>query len=306
MLQKNILLPTELKIVSEGNYKGEYQIDKLYPGYGHTLGNSLRRVILSSLPGIAITRFFIEGVSHEFSVIEGVKEDVINIILNLKKVVFKMDTTEKILRISLKIKKNGIVTAKDLNTPSQVEIINPDQYLFTMNDKKELNIEMEIQEGLGFVLREEIQKKKKLNPGEIVMDTSFTPIRKVSYEVSSTRVGDRTDFNKITFFIETDGSIKPTDAIKKSVNIMIEQFSAIINKDILKNNIIESEITKSIANSIAQLDLDENTLEKIAKEGVLKISELSIKTDEEILNFKGIVKKDLINIKKALIENINN
>ncbi len=306
MLQKNILLPTELKIVSEGNYKGEYQIDKLYPGYGHTLGNSLRRVILSSLPGIAITRFFIEGVSHEFSVIEGVKEDVINIILNLKKVVFKMDTTEKILRISLKIKKNGIVTAKDLNTPSQVEIINPDQYLFTMNDKKELNIEMEIQEGLGFVLREEIQKKKKLNPGEIVMDTSFTPIRKVSYEVSSTRVGDRTDFNKITFFIETDGSIKPTDAIKKSVNIMIEQFSAIINKDILKNNIIESEITKSIANSIAQLDLDENTLEKIAKEGILKISELSIKTDEEILNFKGIVKKDLINIKKALIENINN
>ena len=299
MLQKNILLPTKLKTISEDGFKGEYEIDKLYPGYGHTLGNSLRRIIMSSLPGVAITRVFIDGVQHEFSTLEGVKEDVINIILNLKRVVFKMDTSEDALTVILNTKKTGEVFAKDLEVPSQVEVLNPDQYLFTLNGKKEIKIEFEIQKGLGYVSKEEIQKGSKLAPGEMIMDSSFTAIRRVSYNVTSTRVGDRTDFDKLTFFIETDGSILPADVINSSVEIMIEQLSAIIGIE-QKEDGVDENLAKSIADSIAQLDLDESILEKIARGGVLKISELETKTDEEILAFEDITQKDLEGIKKVL------
>ncbi|MCK5589075.1 MAG: DNA-directed RNA polymerase subunit alpha [Candidatus Pacebacteria bacterium] len=298
MLQKNILLPTELKTISEDDRKGKYEIDKLYHGYGHTLGNSLRRIILSSLPGVAITRVFIDGVHHEFSTIDGVKEDVINIILNLKKVVFKMDTSEDSIMITLNAKKAGEIKASDIEVPSQVEIINPDEYLFTLESKKEIKIEFEIEKGLGYVPKEEI-KKGKLAPGEMIMDSSFTPIRRVTYEVLSTRVGDRTDFDKIVFFIETDGSISPADAIKSSIQIMIDQFMAVLGVENPTEG-VDEDLAKSIADSIAQLDLDESILEKIAKEGILKISELEIKTDEEILSFEGISKKDLEDIKKSL------
>ena len=176
MLQKEILLPSELKIISEKENKGNYEIAGLYPGYGHTLGNSLRRIILSSIPGVAITKIKIQGAAHEFTAIDDVKEDALTIVLNLKKVIFKIDSDEK---ITLKLKKKGLgeVKASDIELPTGVEIINPDQYLFSISSKsKEMEIELEVSKGLGYVTKEEILNHEKAKVGEIIMDTSFTPV----------------------------------------------------------------------------------------------------------------------------------
>lgn len=295
MIQKEILQPGELKIVSENGNKGEYEIDKLYPGYGHTLGNSLRRVILSSIPGVAVTRVFIEGVPHEFSAIDGIKEDAINVILNLKKVVFKLNSDEPIT-LSIDAKKQGEVTAKDIVAPSQVEIVNEDQYLFTLEKSKSVKIEFEISKGLGYVSKEHIQGNQKLKVGEIVMDSNFTPIRIASYKVSNTRVGDRTDFNKISFFIETDGSVSPTEVVKESVRLMIEQLQGVLG--------IQTESSEEVGfdtgESIAVLDVTGDILEKIATSGIVKLADLKSKTDEEILEIDGITEEKLEEIKKAL------
>ncbi len=300
MFQKKILLPTKLKTVSEDDFKGVYEIDKLYPGYGHTLGNSLRRVIMSSIPGIAITRVYINGVAHEFSVIDGVLEDTINIILNLKKVVFRIDSSnDKTFRINLKTKKKGKITANDLEVPSQVEIVNPDQYLFSSEGKNEVEIEFEITEGFGYVSKEEIKGSKKIAPGEIIMDASFTPIKRVSYDVTSTRVGDRTDFNKISIFIETDGSVKPSEVITTSIKTLIQQFSAVLGGDNISEYSQDDDLSKSIADSITKLDLDESILGKIAKAGILKISELKEKINDGI---DDISDEDFEKIKKVLSE----
>jgi DNA-directed RNA polymerase subunit alpha len=293
MIQKEILLPSQIKTVTEEGNKGTYEIDKLYPGYGHTLGNSLRRVVLSSIPGVSITRVFIDGVSHEFSTIDGVKEDVINIILNLKRVVFKMHSDEPIT-LTLNVTKAGEVTAADIENPSQVEIINPDQYLFTLEKGKEVKISFEISKGLGYVSKESIKGSGKLKVGEMIMDASFTPIRRASYKVNSTRVGDRTDFNKVTLFIETDGSITPNEAISKSLEIMIRQFRAILGSD------IDLEEKEEKTETIATLKLSGDILEKIATHGIVKLSDLEAMTDEEILEIEGISKKELKEIKESL------
>jgi len=225
--RENAILPSKPRIVKEEGFIGVYEIDGLYPGYGHTLGNSLRRIILSSLPGAAITKVKIEGVGHEFSVINGVKEDVINILLNLKKIRFVLHGSEA-QTITLKIKGAKNVTAKDIECPSQVEIINTDSYICSISDKNaELNMDITIEKGLGYVSRDSLHKDKA-EIGVITLDARFTPIVKANYEVENMRVGDRTDFNRIKFHIETDGTIKPAEALQKSIVIMIDQLKAII------------------------------------------------------------------------------
>jgi DNA-directed RNA polymerase subunit alpha len=299
MLQKEILLPSELKVISEKDNKGTYEIDGLYPGYGHTLGNSLRRIILSSISGVAITKIKIAGVPHEFTVVEDVKEDALNIVLNLKKVIFKLDSDEK---ITLKLKKKGLgeVKASDIELPTGVEIINPDQYLFTISDKsREVEIDIEVSKGLGYVTKEEIQEHEKVKVGDIVMDTSFAPIKRVSYEVANMRVGDRTDFNKISIFIETDGSVAPADALDKSINIMIKQLSAVLGSRIEEEK-IEDEIETETGETIAVLNLDEDILGKLASSGILKIADLKSKTEEDLLRIDGIEEDTLKAIQKAL------
>lgn len=293
MIQKEILLPGKIKIISEDKNKGNYEIDKLYPGYGHTLGNSLRRVILSSISGVAITRVYIEGVAHEFSNVDGVKEDAINIILNLKRVVFRIHTEEP-FSLTLKTKKTGKITAKDIELPSQVEILNPEQYLFTLEKGKEVSINFEISKGLGYISKEDIKSGTKLKPGEIVMDASFTPIRRASYKVSSTRVGDRTDFNKISLFVETDGSITPTEAINWSVETMINQFKSILGQH------VEANISEEKGESIATLKIDGAILEKIAIHGIIKLSELNEMSEEELSEIEGISNKDVEKILESL------
>ena len=201
---------------------GVYEIEGLYPGYGHTLGNSLRRIILSSLPGAAITQLKIDGVLHEFSTVSGVKEDVITLILNLKKVRFKMLTDEP-QTIKLSVKGVKSVTAKDIEASGLVEVLNPDQFICEVTDKNAtLHIELRVEIGLGYLPKEAIQKEK-VEIGMIAVDAAFTPIRRVNYEVETMRVGDRTDYNRLKITIETDGTLDPRTALENAIEVMIHQ-----------------------------------------------------------------------------------
>lgn len=308
--QYKILLPSKPRIISEKGFSGVYEIDGLYPGYGHTLGNSLRRIILSSIPGVSITTIKIDGVDHEFSTMKGVKEDVINIILNLKKVRFKVVNDEE-QKVTLKVKGVNTVTASDIKVPGQVEILNPDQYIASITDKAtELSIELKIQKGLGFVPKEEIQKDK-VDIGTIAMDAIFTPVRRVNYEVENMRVGDRTDFNKLVFSIETDGSITPADALEKSIFIMLEQLKAIVGfeepKEIKESkkadkgedadNEADPEFLKT---RIEGLDLSVRTVNALSNANIRTVGGLAKKKADDLTDIEGLGSKGIQEIKKAL------
>ena len=227
MLETNIALPSKPRIVSEEDFRGVYEIDGLFPGYGHTLGNSLRRIILSSLSGAAITQVKIDGASHEFSTLEGVKEDMITILLNIKRIRIASHSHEPIT-ITLKKKGAGVVTAGDITCPSQVEILSKDQVIGEITTKTgELNIEMKVEQGLGYIPRE-VHQKDKVEIGTIALDAVFTPIRRANYEVENMRVGDRTDYNRLRVFIETDGTMSPREALEASIEVMIHQLKSII------------------------------------------------------------------------------
>ena len=310
--QYKILLPSKPKIISEEGFSGVYEIDGLYPGYGHTLGNSLRRIILSSISGVAITSVRINGVDHEFSTIKGVKEDVINIILNLKKVRFKV-VNDEIQTVELKIKGIKNVTAADITVPGQVEILNPEQYIASVTDKAtELTIEMKIQRGLGFVSKETLQKEK-VEIGTIALDAIFTPIRRVNYEVENMRVGDRTDFNKLRVSIETDGSITPNETLEKSIFIMIEQLKAIIGfedkveeKKIEEKKEVDNEEdgkevdSEFLKTRIETLDLSVRTVNALSNANIRTIGGLARKKEDDLLEIDGLGSKGIQEIKKSL------
>lgn len=315
---KAIVLPSKPKIISEEGNKGVYEIDGFYPGYGFTIGNSLRRIILSSLPGAAVTSVKIDGVKHEFSSIKGVKEDVVMIMLNIKKLRIKMLTDES---QTLTIKAKGIktVTGKDIEVPGQVEVINPELVVATLTDKdSELNIDMTVERGLGFVSRDTFGKDK-IDIGVILIDANFTPVRRVSYEVENMRVGDRTDFNRLRIIIETDGSITPTESLTKSINIMIEQLRAIIgfedsdeasleksdqsitNEDRLDNGTqkLDPEFLKT---RIENLNLSARTLNALSSANIRTIGGLARKKEKDILEVEGLGAKGVAEIKRVLGE----
>ena len=217
------ILVGEPKIVSQGNNRTVFEISPLYAGYGITIGNSLRRVLLSSMEGAAAVKIKIEGVPHEFTTIPGVLEDVVDIILNLKKVRFKLSGVDSAKAI-LNAKGEKEIRASDLSLPTGVEVVNPEQLICTLSDKKaEVNMEIEIEKGIGYGPVEQRQKEK-LSVGEIAIDAIFSPVRRVSFLGENIRVGERTDFNKLFIDVETDGSITPEQAMKKAVGILIEQF----------------------------------------------------------------------------------
>ena len=220
-------MPSKPRIVLEEDNKGVFEIDGLYPGYGHTLGNSLRRIILSSFPGASITSIKIDDISHEFQTMDGIKEDVIVMILNLKKIRFKMISDEP-QTVSLSVKGPKEVFAKDIKTGGQVEILNPDLHVVEVTGKINLNIEMKIEKGLGFIPKEILQRDK-VDIGTIAVDGIFTPIRRVSYEVENMRVGDNTNYNRLRISVETDGTLTAREAFLKSIEIMINQLKSIID-----------------------------------------------------------------------------
>jgi DNA-directed RNA polymerase subunit alpha len=294
---------------------GVYEIDGLYPGYGHTLGNSLRRIILSSIPGAAITKVKIKGVEHEFSAVSGVKEDVITILLNLKRLRVKMITDEpQVLTLKMKGIKN--VTAKDIDVPGQVEILNPELAIAELTEKgSDLDIEMTVEKGLGYVPKETLQKDR-VDIGMISLDATFTPIRRVNYEVENMRVGDRTDFNRLRITIETDGTLTPNAALEDSVSIMIQQLKAIVGwKEEEPEAVIEAadkseksadgEPKKEIdveflKTRIDAIGLSPRTAKALTNANVRTIGGLSRKKEIDILDIDGLGSKGVQEIKKVL------
>lgn len=221
-------LPLKPKIIKQEKNKAVFEIEALYPGYGVTIGNSLRRVLLSSLPGAVITQMKIKGVQHEFSTISGVMEDVISIMLNLKQLRFKVFAEEP-QKATLKIKGEKEVKGSDFELPSQVELINKSAHVATLTAKSaELEMEILIEKGLGYQARESRKKatpQEKLEIGAIPLDAIFTPVRKVAFRVENMRVGERTDFDRLFLEIETDGTILPEEAFNRANNILVSHFS---------------------------------------------------------------------------------
>lgn len=330
-----IALPSKPKVVFEEGNKGVYEISGLYAGYGHTLGNSIRRIILSSIPGAGITSVKIGGVAHEFSKISGIKEDVITILLNLKKIRFKMNVDEPQI---LKISASGVtdVTAKDIKSPSQVEVLDKSGHIAMLTAKDSiLNVEFTVEKGLGYVSREEL-KKDKVDIGTIVLDAVFTPIRKVNYEVENMRVGDRTDYNKLRIFIETDGSVEPAEALRQAIEIMIKHLRVVIDfqeepeekEEIASGNKDRKESKKALKSKnfstkdedsrsekseesedgdkevfktrVQDLELSSRTLNILELAGIRTLGGLIRKKESDLMEIEGIGKKAVQEINQAL------
>jgi DNA-directed RNA polymerase subunit alpha len=318
MSDLNIILPSKLSIVSEVDTKGVYEIDGLYPGYGHTLGNSLRRIILSSLSGSAITTLKIEGADHEFSVLDGVKEDVITILLHLKQVRFRLLTDEP-QTVKLSVKGPKLVLASDIEVGGQVEVLNKDLYIAELTSKANLSIEMTVEKGLGFVSKD-VHQKEKNDVGTISVDAIFTPIRRVAYEVENMRVGDKTNHNRLRMTIETDGTLTPREALEKAIVIMVEQLQAIIgftvtnkslqteeieiksNKDIEEDKTEGNEFTDILKTRIDTLSLSTRTLNALTDANIRTIGGIARKKKEDLLEIDGIGDKGIQEIKKVLGE----
>lgn len=318
MLDHSILLPSKPRTVSEDAFKGVYEIDGLYPGYGHTLGNSLRRIILSSLPGVAVTSVKIDGVSHEFSTIDGVHEDVVTLLLNLRRVRFSMTGTEA-QTLTLDVKGPKTVTAKDIKLSGGIEIANPEQHLCEITGKNALSMEITLERGLGFVPRDE-HHREKVDIGTIALDAVFTPIRRVSYDVENMRVGDRTNHNRLRLTIETDGTVLPREALDASIEIMIEQLSAMLDAakalpkkemDMPKEAALEKEsadgdesedMVDVMKTRIDSLTLSTRTVNALTNAGIRTVGGLARKHEEDLLEIDGMGDKGIQEIKKALGE----
>jgi len=316
--ENKIVMPSKPNVVLEDGNKGVFEIDGLSPGYGHTLGNSLRRIILSSLPGASITAIKIDGVSHEFQTLEGIKEDVIVMILNLKKARFKMLSDEP-QTVTLSIKGPKEVTAGDIKTGGQVEILNPELHIAEVTGKVNLNIEMKLEKGLGFIAKESHQKEK-VDVGTIAVDAIFTPIRRVSYEVENMRVGDKTNHNRLRISIETDGTLTPREALSHSIEIMINQLKAIVDFKEPAIEVVEKEKEEKPARNAGSLagaggssdfadvlktrtdslDLSTRTLNALTGANIRTLGGLARKKREDLLEVEGIGEKGITEIKKVL------
>lgn len=309
MHTQNINLPSKPKIISETGNKGIYEIDGLYPGYGYTLGNSLRRIIISSIPGTAITSLSIDGVKHEFSTINGVKEDVISIILNLKNIHFTIHNDEA-QKISLKVKGPKVVTAGDFTGNSEVEILNKDQYICEITGKETLDIEITLERGIGYISKDQVEKERTAI-GTIALDASFTPVKRAGYEVENMRVGDRTDHNRLRVHIETNGTISPKEVLEYSIEIMIKQLQAIVgfketttksNDGMMSDDIIN---IPDIANTptkikIEELEFSTRTENALLANGIKTLSGLVKKSETDLKEMEGLGDKAVEEIKELL------
>ncbi|MBI4120663.1 MAG: DNA-directed RNA polymerase subunit alpha [Parcubacteria group bacterium] len=311
-----IILPTKPKVVKEEGAHGVYEIEGLYPGYGHTLGNSLRRIILSSLVGTAITSLKIEGVAHEFSTISGVKEDAIALLLNLRKVNFKIATDEP-QEVRIKVKGPKVITAAQIEAPGQVEILNPEAYIAEITNKGTvLEITVRLEKGLGYVPKE-VHQKEKVERGTIALDAVFSPIRRVNYEVENMRVGERTDYNRLRISIETDGSISPREALEESISIMIKQLKAIVgfqeeepreaaaevgegegSEDVgVKRAEEEKEFLKT---RIDTLGFGTRTVNALTKANIRTVGGLARKSEKDLVELDGLGEKGVQEVKRTL------
>lgn len=306
-----ISLPSKPNIIKRENNRAVFEIEGCYPGYGITLGNALRRVLLSSLPGAAVTGIKIKGVQHEFSTLPHIMEDVIEIILNLKQLRFKLTDNEK-HKLFLKASGEKNVKASEIKVSTGVEIINKDAHIATLTDKKAgLEIEMDVEKGLGYWPVEQRQKQK-LEIGLIPVDAIFSPIRRVNFEVENMRVGEKTDYNRLRFDVETDESITPEDAFKKAAEILVEQFkifsvSAEEKREQIKKVVKEGEkenergkIEDVIKIDIDDLRISTRVINALKESGIKTVGGLIKKKEDTLLEIEGMGEKGLKEIKRAL------
>ena len=300
----------EIVEISEDNRYGKFVCEPLERGYGTTLGNSLRRILLSSLQGAAITSIKIEGVLHEFSTVPGVREDVTNIILNLKSLCVKMHSEEpKVIRIEVEGEK--VVTAGDIITDPDVEILNPDLHLATVDASGSLKMEMTVERGRGYVPADK-NKKPDHVIGIIPIDSIFSPIERVNYTVTDTRVGNVTDYDKLTIEIWTDGSIRPEEAVSKAASIMIAHLRLFQNMagtpaedeetEGTFTEVPESNISKTLEMTIEDLDLSVRSYNCLKRAGINTVAELAQKSEEDMMKVRNLGRKSLEEVKKKLQE----
>lgn len=293
----------EIKIEKIDDHESIFVIEPLERGFGHTLGNSLRRVLLSSIQGYGITSIKIEGVLHEFSTIEGVKEDTTELILNLKKLVIRSKSEEPI-KITLRKKEPGVVWAGDIQVPAEAEIVNKDLYIATLNEDGRLEMEMTVEKGRGYVSAEE-NKRGKESVGEIPIDTIFSPVVRVTYEVAETRVGQRTDFDKLTLYVKTDGSIKPDEALSQAAKILDNHLVLLMNlsaKSMEEKVFGASEPLLKHSNlpAIEDLDLSARSFNCLKREGIDTVEKLISYSEEELLDIKNFGTKSIDEVKEKL------
>ncbi|MBE3593214.1 MAG: DNA-directed RNA polymerase subunit alpha [Thermoanaerobacter sp.] len=300
------MIEPKIEIVeqSEDGTYGKFVVEPLERGYGITLGNSLRRVLLSSLPGVAPKSVKIDGVLHEFSTLPGVKEDVVEIILNLKEVAVKLHSDEPVVgRIDVEGK--GEVTAGHIKGSADIEILNPDHHIATLSDDGKLHMEIVFVKGKGYVPSD---KNKEPNQpiGVIPVDSIFTPVKRVSYNVENTRVGHVTDYDKLTLEVWTNGTITPKEAISMASDMLIKYFQKFISftgeyksSDVFVDK-PEKKVEKPLDMTIEELDLSVRSYNCLKRAGINTVQELTQKTEEEMMRVRNLGKKSLEEVKQKL------
>lgn len=300
-----IPLPLAPKIINKKKNSSVFEIEGLYPGYGVTIGNSFRRVLLTSLEGVAVTEVKIKGVSHEFSTIPGVLEDSIMILLNLKKLRFKIfEGNSETVSLSVKGEKN--VTGEDFKKSPLVQLANPETHIATITDKKtEFEVELLLERGIGYEPKEQ-RKIKKPEIGVILMDAIFTPIRNVNFQIENMRVGDRTDFDKLSLEIETDGTITPEEAFYQACEILIKHFNLIFESNKKSSDLVletknqvqdESDATKTL---VEDLKFSTRTLNALTQNSIKTVGGLVKKSEKSLSELEGMGEKAIDEIKKKL------
>jgi DNA-directed RNA polymerase subunit alpha len=302
----NLLKPKTISVEHISAYRAEVTLEPFERGYGHTLGNALRRVLLSSMVGHAPTEVTISGVVHEYSSIDGVQEDVVNILLNLKGVVFKLHNRDEVT-LSLRKDGEGVVTAADIQTPHDVEIINPDHVIATLAAGAKLDMQIKVEKGRGYVpgsLRRNDDQARSI--GRIVLDASFSPVRRVSYAVENARVEQRTDLDKLVMEIETNGAIAPEEAIRQSARILVEQLAFFGQIDISPGDSMVPQVSRPtpfdpiLLRPVDELELTVRSANCLKAENIYYIGDLIQRTETELLKTPNLGRKSLNEIKEVL------
>ena len=300
----------EIVEISEDNRYGKFVCEPLERGYGTTFGNSLRRMLLSSLEGAAITSIRIDGVLHEFSTIPGVRDDVTNIVLNLKQLCLKMQGNEpKVIRIDVEGEKE--VTAADIICDADIEILNPDLHIATVDATGKLKIEMTVARGRGYIPAER-NKKPEDTIGVIPIDSIFSPVQRVNYTVQDTRVGNETDYDKLILEVWTDGSLRPEEAVSKAAGILVMHLKLFQSMDGLPEEIEEEEATfpeeveddtsKVLEMTIEDLDLSVRSFNCLKRANINTVADLAEKTEDDMMKVRNLGRKSLEEVKKKLEE----
>src|SRR5512145_2429105 len=305
-MQTNLLKPKSINVEQLGTNRAKVTLEPFERGYGHTLGNALRRVLLSSMPGYAATEVTIAGVLHEYSSIDGVQEDVVNILLNLKGVVFKLHNRDEVT-LSLRKDGEGLVTAGDIQTPHDVEIVNPGHVIATLSAGGKLDMQIKVEKGRGYVpgsLRRNDDQARSI--GRIVLDASFSPVKRVSYTVESARVEQRTDLDKLVLEIETNGSIGPDEAVRASAKILVEQLAVFAQLEGAELN-FEAPAQRSsqqfdpiLLRPVDELELTVRSANCLKAENIYYIGDLIQRTENELLKTPNLGRKSLNEIKEVL------